>query len=385
MANMLDYLQWRGDLSIERAPLCDVDYLIFSGMSYVPFDGVVGADFSAPVSLGEACKKVHALCAKDGGGRAYHLPDDEKLVSLLSNSERFSSLSLCAYKNVFDEARQEQFCALSVLLPNGDTLIAFRGTDGTLVGWKEDFNMALSSVAPAQKDALSYVEYAASERNGRLHLCGHSKGGNLAVYASAFCGAALQARVAAVRSFDGPGFSDALIAQADFKRIIGRTRTLLPQSSVIGMLLEHAEDFSIVESKSMGIFQHNIYLWQIMRADFLPMSERTNSSYFMDAALKNWVAAMEPSLREKMINGIYSLFSPVEGTRLKDLRSGKNAAAILKSLNGMDDETRQVLSDAFRMLRSSMKSSVPLLLLRAFPGSTGELLCSWLEGHEKKA
>lgn len=212
--------------------------------------------------------------------------EDQQLLTQLLQSPRYADILLDGYENIFDPVRQEQFAALTLHLPDGSAAVAFRGTDGTLVGWKEDFNMAFSTVVPAQLDAVRYLSDVAERTQGGIYLCGHSKGGNLAVYAAAFCAPEVQQRILGVRNFDGPGFTQQVLSQTGFARILPRVRTYLPRSSVVGMLLEHEEAFTIVESRSVGIYQHNVYQWEIARGGFVELQQLSASSHLMDRALK---------------------------------------------------------------------------------------------------
>ena len=152
MANLLDYLAWRGDLPLSAVPLCDVDALIFARLSYVPFDGIA----EARVPLYMAARQVLASVQLSDAPRACG-KEDQQLLTQLLQSPRYADILLDGYENIFDPVRQEQFAALTLHLPDGSAAVAFRGTDGTLVGWKEDFNMAFSTVVPAQLDAVRYL------------------------------------------------------------------------------------------------------------------------------------------------------------------------------------------------------------------------------------
>lgn len=365
MPNIVDYLKWRGDLSLESVPFNDADFLALCRMAYVPMEGVVPAEFTAkPVPLADAAGKVLSLAGAQGDGRRFRIRDDEALLQCLTQSERFSSLRLVGYVNTFNPNNDEQFSAVTVLLPQGGFLVAFRGTDGTITGWKEDFNMAFSEAIPAQLDAVSYLTQAAAQFGGSIGLGGHSKGGNLAVYSAAFCSPDIQRRITAVRNFDGPGFSEKVFRKPQLQSIMGVTRTYLPQSSVIGMLLEHAEDFTIVESRSVGIYQHNVYLWEFDRDQFVSVESRTSSSQFIDATISEWISEMSPELREKMVNGLFTALKKADVKMLSDLANAKKIVAVMKAYSELDAETREVLSECFGRLKGALKSSVPALLER---------------------
>ena len=363
MANILDYLEWRGDLPLERVPLCEVDRLILCRLAYMPFGGVVPEDASRPaVALGDAAERLLRLTGKSGDGRSLYMKDDKQLLSWLIKSRRFSGMRLTNYVNIFEEQNQEQFSATTVLLPDGSVFLTFRGTDGTLVGWKEDFNMGFCDKVPSQEDAVIYLQQAAYRFSGPIRLGGHSKGGNLAVYAAAFCGRDVQERVLEVRNMDGPGFSEDIVGKGEFQNIMDRTHTILPQSSVVGMLLQHSEDFSVVRSDRMGLFQHDLYSWQVIRSSFATVSSRTNSSVYLDAAFKDWLSHMSDEQRERFVDGVYTIFAASGCRTLKELQEGRNAFAVAKALASLDDATRHDIQEAFSLLSRSLRSSLPVLL-----------------------
>ena len=181
MANVFEYLHWRGDLPFSAAPFNAADSLILCRLAYLPFDGLVPDAFGPGEALAAVAERM------PGGEEAYRLPDDLRLLRALAGTRRFGGARLSGFVNRFDPAGEKQFAALTIQLEDEPPYIAFRGTDGTLVGWKEDFNMAASTSVPSQREAAAYLNAAADALAGSLRAGGHSKGGNLAVYAAAFC------------------------------------------------------------------------------------------------------------------------------------------------------------------------------------------------------
>ena len=354
MSDLFDYISWRGDLSLATVPLNDVDALIFARLSYIPFEGVVPAGFEGGKPLPEAVRQVLAKNAINPDAETG--PGDKRLCEMLADAPRYQGLTLCGYESILDPEAQEQFAAVAIRLPLG-ACVAYRGTDGTLVGWKEDFNMSFSDVVPAQVHAVEYLNRAAV-LPGTLRLCGHSKGGNLAVYAAAFCDETLQSRIVAVRNFDGPGFQGQIAAKPSFQRILGRTRTFLPRSSVVGMLLEHDEPYTVVESQGRGIAQHNVYLWEVSRSGFRELEQVSDGSQYIDRAVKDWVANMEADQREKVINGLYSAMAASQEDTVREVKE-KGKMATLRALMGMDEETRRLTLSAARIFSQSLLRSLP--------------------------
>ena len=366
MANIIDYLHWRGDFNLAERPFNDVDCLVLCRLSYLPFEDVVPADFAAvPVSLGSAVTAVLAQTCGDSPQKQVRIKDDIPFMQALLQSPRFTGLTLSGYVNRLDREQQKQFSAVTVLLPDGPFL-AYRGTDGTLVGWKEDFNMSFDTAIPAQQDAVAYLADAAAAFGGSIRLGGHSKGGNLAVYAAAFCAQAVQARILSVRSNDGPGFSKSVLDAPGYDAISARAHTYLPQSSVVGMLMEHEEAYTVVHSTYVGLAQHDVYSWELQRDTFITVDSLTNSSQLVDRTLKEWLTEMTPEKREKLVDGVYALLSVSDATTLREMWSGKNALAILKTVSSADDETKELVSQAISILGKSMEKSLPAVLENAF-------------------
>ena len=343
VANIIDYINWRGDLSFDAAPFNDVDALVLSRLADAPFDGIVPESFDSrsDITVGGAAKRLLELTSGDAPERAFRMEEDAALMEALIGSERFAPLALTGFANRFDEEQEKQFSAVSILLP-GEFFAAFRGTDGTLVGWKEDFNMGFEDTVPAQQDAVDYLEAAARSLKGKIRTGGHSKGGNLAVYSAAFASKRVQKRILRVCNNDGPGFSAQRIAQESFAAILPLVRTYIPQSSVVGMLLEHEEDFRVIHSTNSGLMQHDLYSWEVARTGFINVESVTNSSQFIDMTLKDWMMNMPADLREKMIDGVYSIFASCDARTLSELWTGKNTIAAASSTSEMPAEISTV-------------------------------------------
>ena len=205
MANILDYLTWRGDLRFHERPFNEVDNLIFSELAYADWGGIVPED-GTRVPLAEACQHY----VNDGRDQSYLANDPRPLAEALLQSERFRDVEMSRYVSKTDTEQQLQFAAVTFHLEDGSLYVAFRGTDNSIVGWREDFNMSFLSHTPGQAEAAAYLDRAAAENDGPILVGGHSKGGNFAVYAAAFCESTPPERIRRVYSNDGPGFNRAV-------------------------------------------------------------------------------------------------------------------------------------------------------------------------------
>ena len=356
MNNILDYIKWRGDLLMEKVPFCDVDALILSQLVYTRLTDIVSEDFDGePVTIGAAGRIALAEPER------LKQDEDDDLWKLAVESARFKDLVLTGHIDHFDIESEKQFSAVTVLLPDGKAAIVYRGTDLTIVGWKEDFNMSFADFVPAQEEAVNYLNAAAKALADReFYVCGHSKGGNLAVYGSAFCQADIRHRILQVRNFDGPGFSQENIEKPGMRAILPKTRTFLPQSSVVGMLLEHEEEFTVIHSKSIGLMQHDLYTWEIMGGGFVVEEETTDSSQFIDKALKQWLQNMPKEKREGFVETVFSILDDCDAVTLKELFSKRNALTVMKNLTGMEAGERELIQEGMHILRRSVRKTLPL-------------------------
>lgn len=346
MANILEYLKWRGDLTFTQDPLNAVDALIFSALSYVCYNGKVKDEPNTPMRLKDAAEDFFA---QEGNEARCRVRNDLDLLHLAASSVRFGFSEICMYRDEFIPEQETQFAAMTFLLDDGSMFLAFRGTDYSLVGWKEDFNMTFQQTIPAQRLALQYTRDVALEHLRPMRLGGHSKGGNLAVFAAARSSPMIQQRILSVYNNDGPGFTKYLMGDPGYLAMVPRIRTFIPQSSVIGMLLEHEEPYTVIRSKTVGLLQHDPYSWEVLGREFIPVQEITESSQFMDETIKTWFANMTNAERNQLVDVMFTLLGSGEVTTVQDLLQPKNIRTYIKTLSS-DENIRRVLSSEFQGL-----------------------------------
>lgn len=354
MANMLDYLVWRGDITIHQAGINDIDCFIMSQISYMNFDGVVGdspaASFGeAEITIKEASKRLFKLREQASEGLLLSDNNDTMLLKGLALSRRFCNMKLAAYVNKCDEEEEKQFSAICIFPGDNTVYISFRGTDDTLVGWKEDLNMSFQSPVPSQIEALEYLKTIAKEFDGKIRLGGHSKGGNLAVYAASFCDLEIQKRIRSVYCFDGPGFINKVLNDSNFGKVEARIHAFVPQSSVVGMLLGHSVKYTVVESVQTGLYQHDPYSWKVIRNNFICLESISPESRFMDATLEEWIYSMNSEQRREFVEAVYFIIQQTEAKTLLELSVNglKNAKLIIKTMRNMEPATKKMLQKTF--------------------------------------
>ena len=353
MTDVFDYIKWRGDLSFKADPPNAVDALVFSALAYIRYDDPTVAQIGAGLPLRDAADMFFQL--QDTAERV-RVKRDLELLKIAAESERFGGCRLYKYQEHHIPEEETQFAAVSFILGDGSAFLAFRGTDDSLMGWKEDFNMSFQESVPAQRLAACYVREFSAELLLPLRLGGHSKGGNLAVYAAAKSGPQIQRRILDVFNNDGPGFSEAMMRDPGYLAIVPKIRTFVPQSSVIGMLLEHEEPYTVVKSAQVSLLQHEIYSWEVMGKDFTKMEEITEGSRFLDLTIKNWIAQMEIRERNVLVDTMFELLASGEVSSATDIFHLKNLRHYMKALSE-NGSMRKLFSGELRSLVAAARKA----------------------------
>ena len=365
MANLLDYLDWRGDLTLDQSPFNEVDNLILAELSFVDFKDIVpGPGEGDSVVLREAAEQFLSRFPKgEKIDMGVLVPGAiPEMLRKMADSRRFGDMKLNCFVDHLDVGKGEQFAALVIETGDKTLYLSFRGTDDTLAGWKEDFELACMPEVPAQKKAVAYTWAVAKQfPRKRLRLGGHSKGGNLAVYAGVFCPESVQKRIIAVWSNDGPGFHNDLLDLPEHRRIAECIFSIVPKSSVVGMLLEHEEDYTVVDSNQLGFMQHDGFSWQVMGDHFITLRQVTQQAHLSDQELRKWVHGLSVEQRETFVNAMFDVLTASGAVTLTDLRddSFKAVGAMIKAMKDLDKETRDGLWDFLAIL---FKSNLRMVL-----------------------
>ena len=327
MDRINDYLDWRGDLPFAVSPFNEVDNYIVSKIGRCDFGGIVPED-AAPVPLGEALDAFFARCGAEVNFGVLASPELGPLLRRLPETPRFRGLTLCGFVSRALPEVTEQFSALTVGLPDGTHYVSFRGTDDTLCGWKENCMMALSGAVPAQRDAAEYLAWAAGACPGPLRVGGHSKGGNLAVYAAAQAEEAVQDRIEIIYNNDGPGFDAGFLVSPGYLRIRGKVLTLLPQFSIVGTLLEQDTSCEIVRSDRFGVAAHDGFNWVVRGTRFVRCRDLSRSSRAFDATMERILGQMDMDERRDFIETLFRILSATGAVTLTDINERRLRKAL---------------------------------------------------------
>lgn len=355
--NILDYIDWRGDLTFAQSAFNEVDNLILSTLTYLKMDRLVSEDGALAPTIGE----LRRLYARAGYDQSFQTSDPRRILERAASALRFRDVVVKWYVSKCDAAEQIQFAAVTYLLTDRLAYIAFRGTDNTIVGWREDCNFSFLAETPGQNEAARYVNRVAGETREDLIVGGHSKGGNFAVYGAAFCDRQVrEGRIVKVYSNDGPGFNEEIAASPEYLSMLGKTLKILPDSSLVGILLSSREPRKIIRSDAKGLHQHVPYSWCVRGTAFEPADEQTAASLFMDDVLSRWVATLSAENKQILVSTVFDALEATGATTLSEISQNKFAAytAMAKAIARIDPERRSDVAESLKKLFASGKNAV---------------------------
>lgn len=354
MTGILDYIKWRGDLSFNERPFNDVDNLIFSELSYFNFDLICDSLRCQSVTI----KDAYAEYSAHHSTYEYNGNDPRPLLAACAESERFGGVEVTDLRRSTDNEKQMQFAACTFVLPDNSIYVAFRGTDNTIVGWREDFNFSYMESAPAQLEAVNYINSILWKHEGTIRVGGHSKGGNLAVYASAFC--RRSGKINVVYSNDGPGFNNAVISSKEMTGILDRIVSIIPESSIIGVLLNNVETKYIVKSSAEGAQQHSPYTWLVERDSFVTADSQTSLSLKLDEILDRWVDSVDVDKRKIFVDCIFDALEASGAETMAELHSNRllTCNTVIKAAASLSGEARADFIDTVKKLGEAGKEVI---------------------------
>lgn len=354
MANILDYLDWRGDLTFQKSPFNEVDNLLLSQLPYIDFRGIIpGKEQRTGISIKEAARRFFEKNDVEEILKSVSMTKNAIFVlKKMAESARFQDARLYGYCEQISKKEQSQFAVVSILLEDGSVYVAFSGTDETIVGWHEDFNMAFLEETPAHKKAVSYINTIDLGESGPLRVGGHSKGGNLSIYAAMHCQGERKQRLVQVYNNDGPGFSRRIINSSLYKELQPLIHTIIPESSVVGMLFEHMDDYRVVKSSNHGLKQHDVLSWMVLGTDLIEAEQLSKNSMLLDEAMSNWLSGLKNSERQKIVQTIFHVLDAAGIQTVDDLYNAKweTIVKVIKAENDLPAENKRMMSNALKML-----------------------------------
>lgn len=346
MGNIMDYISWRGDLSFEQSQFNEVDNLILACFSYVNLDGIPAVTKQKGIGLKkltEEFMKLHTM---------KELEADKSFIRLapfmmmeMAKSVRFGKCVVRNYVNDIVTEAEQQFAAMEIVLEDGTSYVSFRGTDDTIIGWKEDFNLS-TGVVPAQKRAIEYLQKISEHTDGMLRVGGHSKGGNLAIYGSVMCKSAHE-KILEIYSNDGPGFSREFQELPEMKEMMPKIIRIIPEYSIIGTLLEHEKEPVIVASSSKGLLQHDAFSWEVQGPALVRRDSLNKTALRFIEILHKWIDGMDTEQKRLLIEDLFATLQASGYENLSEVQSGglKSLAAMVKRVEKFAPESRGMMQE----------------------------------------
>lgn len=363
MADLFDYLYWRGDLTFDKVPFNKIDALLLAQISYCLFDGVVSESFKERKSFAQVSKDFAALPDYENRINIGFLINKRttELMVKCAESERFRKVELCGFRNIYNEDNVEQFAALTFII-DGKPVIALRGTDDTITGWKEDFNIAWLDQIPAQKDALEYFKEACVALDGDFVLTGHSKGGNLVINTAVCCGKKLQKRVSQVYNFDGPGFDPAFFESEEYEAVEEKINSFYPGFSVVGMIFHHPKKFEIVKSDGFAFWQHDAMNWQLMGPAFVNEADFADESKLFYSAFNEWIDKLNTKQKKNFVETMFYVLEASGAKTNNEIEKDalKATARMVAAYADMDKKRRKELRDILSMFKDVIADDIPI-------------------------
>lgn len=361
MAGIIEYALLNAHKDFEALPFSKVDGLIFAQLAYLDFDTFVPDRqlFARGITFSK-------IAEQEGFENLFPLERTARKNLLLFNaiaySKRYGKIRINYHENIFDSEERTQFSATTFILPNGDACVSFRGTDSTITGWRENFEMLYNDTVPAQHLSVKYLNRIAGKIKGDITVTGHSKGGNLAIYSSVMCSPKAKEKITEIQSFDSPGFTSEFVNSQKYSEIENRIVKFVPEESMIGMLLSNTDAYRIVKSDGEGIHQHDPFLWIIENNDFVTGEKIHTKAKFINSTFKEWVNKFTPEQRELFVDAMFDI---VEATNAQKAESfvdwsenlKGNTSLFFETIKDLDPETKSFMLKALGNIFPSAKDS----------------------------
>lgn len=345
MGTIVDYLNWRGDLTFSQDPFNEVDGLVLAILSYMDFTPVF-AQISDPKerTLLQGTPLLHAVGEQMKESELPFLKDIPDFFKNAAATKRFGTLLLKEYVHQLDPEITKQFSATIFTGGPNVQVVAFRGTDDSVAGWKEDLEMSFKSHVPAQIEGRRYLTQQIVQLKGPVHLVGHSKGGNIAIYAAATLPKDAKGNIKTIYNYDGPGFHQEFVDSAQYKSVVRRVETILPESSVVGVLLEQKTRYKAVRcGTGLALMQHNPFLWNVLGKSFEQADSLSKKSKGIQSTIQTWLRQLTTEEQKSFIDALFSVLEEAGIQRFSDATKDAFASAqgILKAYGKLDDEKKE--------------------------------------------
>lgn len=344
MGTVRTYAYYFKDISFEESPFNDVDNVVFCSLIYLDWKNIA----EKSITLKDAAIKYFSTHTKMKK-TPFTFWRSQELLKEIYQSKRYGNIILSHYEKIVDQ--NGQFGAIKFNLDKDTTFIAYEGTDDTIIGWKEDFEMCYKFPVSSQKMAIEYINRVIEWKDKKIIVGGHSKGGNLAMIASMYAKPHIKRKIIKVYNNDGPGFRKQQFESKEYKKMKEKLKMFVPKHCVIGFLLRNPEQYTVVESDSFGIFQHDEGNWQCYGPFFIK-TELAKESEKLEKNITKWLDEHDDEQREKFVETLFDILKRSEIYLFSELRQLKLSRLIrlIKASQSLDKETKDLLSSALKIL-----------------------------------
>lgn len=359
---IIDYALFNANKDFNEIPFNKVDALIFAQLSYLNFTGIVEDTRSDSKGV-----YLHEIAEHEKFPSIFTLPrtveNNTKLFNAVAYSKRYGKVRAKFYEDIAEKDSDTQFGAVVFVLPGNLNIISFRGTDSTILGWKENCNMLYKYPVSSQEISVAYVDKIIPLLRGKVIVTGHSKGGNLAIYSGVYCKKENQKKIKQIISFDSPGFTEEFVNDKEYISTLPKISKFVPEESMVGMLLTDKSTVQIVKSDGIGFYQHDPFMWKIDGITFVPGTKIVMRAKIIDTTFNEWVFGFAPEQREQFLEGMFLLIektneadSPTFRQWMENLLT--NIPLALDAVKGLSPQDRAIFSKVVRQFFASMGASV---------------------------
>ena len=381
MAQLIDYLEKVENLTFDQEPLNILDKVCINEIGYLTYEKwLTASDLKKPINLHDFAE------GKELNPDYTFMVTKERveLAEAMVRSRRFAGLSLSNYRSVLDKEVEKQFAAMIFSLPELDYhQLVFRGTDDSVIGWKEDFQLTYSREIPAHRSAMTFLEDHLPNLSGRITVSGHSKGGNLALYSAVQSSTALREKISELLLLDSPGLMKSLLEKPSYQELKAKMTVIRPQDSVVGVMLYWDRPAQLVAAEGIGFAQHNALTWEVdlTTNDFVYVDQPTDLSQRLEETFQEWIETLPNQQLKQVCDLVFDtiLDSGIESLDDIGIQALPQLGQMLQEFGNLSDKQKKVLQDGFNQLlwifwkSGNKKSSLPKLELPDFIKKLSEL------------
>lgn len=345
--SMLRYVDGYGCYTFQEVGFNEVDNAVFSSLSYLNLKDIVSPNRFGPMRLCDVAEVYfEKYVEKEKNILAVH--NAIKLFRAIKATRRYGTLLL--YNYVYEEGENEQFSALTIEIHSKLIYVSFEGTDHLVSGWKEDFMFSYMFPTNSQRRAIDYINKRFLFRRKEIILGGHSKGGNLAMVAGMYANFLVRDKIIKIYNNDGPGLLKEQIESNYYKNIEHKLIHIIPNYSIVGLLLRHRKNYVVVRSAKRGVLAHDLFTWVVQEKQFM-RAELSSFSSAMEDAMLEWLNRYNREQREKFVTSLFDIFKRANVYNIIDITENKKLIFdLITEAKELDLEDRKILKEFFKMV-----------------------------------